>query len=103
MADEGMPTATVEFFGQACTLLDCGSVSVLSDPWFSGPAHLDSWLPVPQWSPDEIESMRVRLDRATHIYISHNHQDHFDPEFLHTLSPKIIIVGRFRKRKDVGV
>jgi UDP-MurNAc hydroxylase len=92
---------TIEFLGQACTALRCHrtGIEIVSDPWFSGSAHLDSWHPFPEWTTEELERLRNRIDGATHIYISHEHEDHFDPQFLRTLSRKTILVGNFQNER----
>ena len=90
-----MDLVTVEFLSQACTALRAGDIEIASDPWFLKTAHLNSWIPYPSWDVRELENFRSRIDRATHIYISHDHEDHFDPAFLETLSPKTILVGAF--------
>src|SRR5579862_6861648 len=89
----GAATLTLTFFGQACTSIKCHQtgVEIVSDPWFSGSAHLNSWHSYPSWSPEELGKIRDRIDQATHIYISHNHYDHFDPPFLRTLKRKKIL------------
>src|SRR5512135_3503755 len=100
-----MDLMTVEFLSQACTALRAGDIEIVSDPWFFGTAHLDSWIPYPSWDARELEELRSRIDRATHIYISHDHEDHFDPALLETLSRKTILVGAFRNeafRRHLG-
>src|SRR4051794_16991125 len=82
--------------GQASTLVSTGDVRVLSDPWFSGPAHQGGWRPFPCWDDAELRHWHGRADTATHVYLSHDHDDHFDPAFLATLAPKTILVGQFR-------
>ena len=91
-----MDLVTVEFLSQACTALRAGDIEIVSDPWFFSTAHLNSWIPYPSWDARELESFRSRIDRATHIYVSHDHEDHFDPAFLETLGRKTILVGAFR-------
>jgi UDP-MurNAc hydroxylase len=92
---------TIEFLGQACTSLRCHrtGIEIVSDPWFSGPAHLNSWHAFPEWTPEEMERLRDRIDGATHIYLSHEHADHFDPQFLRTLNRKTILVGDFQNER----
>jgi len=89
----------MEFLGQACVALRSGDVEVVSDPWFSGRAHLDSWRAYPETKGPALEAMRKRIDRSTHIYISHEHADHFDPVFLRSLSRKTLVVSEFRNRR----
>ena len=91
-----MDLVTVEFLSQACMALRAGDIEIVSDPWFLRTAHLNSWIPYPSWDARELENFRSRIDRATHIYLSHDHEDHFDPAFLETLSRKTILVGAFR-------
>ena len=100
-----MSCLSVEFLGQACALLELGDIKLVTDPWFSGAAHLDSWIPFPLWNAQELEAIRTRVNQATHIYISHDHEDHFDPAFLETLDRKTILVGDFRNdefRRHLG-
>lgn len=89
---------TLTFFGQACSSIKCDrtGIEIVSDPWFMGPAHLNSWHSYPHWNAQEIEAIRARIDQATHIYLSHDHADHFDPQLLRSLSRKTILVGNFR-------
>jgi len=90
---------SIEFLTQACASVRTGSVDVVSDPWFSGPTHLGSWRSYPELTAAELEEVRARIDRATHIYISHDHSDHFDPRFLAGLSRKTLLVGDFRNAR----
>ncbi len=70
---------TIEFLGHAGFLVDCGSATVLCDPWFSPfGAYAGSWYPFPSNSQIDLEA----LERATHLYISHWHEDHLDEWFL---------------------
>ena len=94
-----MDGLTIEYFGQACIMVRSGNVRVLSDPWFSGPSHLNGWIPFPPWSVEERAAWRARADEATHVYVSHAHEDHFDPAFLRSLAPKQILVGEFRNQR----
>jgi UDP-MurNAc hydroxylase len=89
----------LDYLGQACTLVSAGSAALLSDPWFSGPSHMNGWIPYPAWTQDEIDEIRLVADRATHVFISHDHEDHFDPAFLATLSPKVILLGDFANQR----
>lgn len=90
-----MQTTTVDFFGQACTSIRSSGIDIVSDPWFSDRAHLRAWVPFPTWSTEQLRAIHQRIDAATHIYLSHHHEDHFDPEFLRSLSRKTILVGNF--------
>jgi len=89
----------IEMLGQACMAIRTGEHEVVTDPWFSGPSHLGSWRAYPELDPPAVDRMRARIDQATHVYISHDHSDHFDPAFLATLSPKILVVSDFRNAR----
>lgn len=86
----------VEILGQASTLAHApGGVRLLTDPWFSGPAHLAAWYPVPHLRGAALERMRAQAGTATHLYVSHAHEDHFDLPFLRTLPRMTLLVGAF--------
>lgn len=85
--------------GQACMAIRTGTHEIVTDPWFSGPSHLGSWRPYPELDTAAVERMRGRIDRCTHVYLSHDHADHFDPAFLATLSPKVLVVSDFRNAR----
>ena len=63
--------------GQAGLFVETKLGSVLCDPWFN-PAYFASWFPFP--SNEAID--REALANPTFLYVSHQHLDHFDPEFL---------------------
>jgi UDP-MurNAc hydroxylase len=85
--------------GQAATFIRMGGATVLTDPWFSGRAHLGSWQPYPDWTGRQRARLRARCDGADFVYVSHAHEDHFDPEFLFALRPKTILVGDFASQR----
>lgn len=93
---------TLTFLGQACVLICRGEVRLLCDPWFSGRAHLSGWIPFPDPTPDERARLASLAETATHIYLSHAHEDHFDPVFLRRLTRKTLIVGAFRNHRFLG-
>ena len=63
--------------GQAGLFVETKHGSVLCDPWFN-PAYFASWFPFP--SNEAID--RSTLANPTFLYVSHQHHDHFDPDFL---------------------
>ncbi|MGH2503910.1 MAG: Rieske 2Fe-2S domain-containing protein [Ktedonobacterales bacterium] len=63
--------------GQAGLFVETKHGSVLCDPWFN-PAYFASWFPFP--SNEAID--RSTLANPTFLYVSHQHHDHVDPEFL---------------------
>lgn len=89
----------IEYLGQACIMVRVGEVRLLCDPWFAGAAHLDGWIPFPAPSAERLAELVALADDATHIYISHAHEDHFDPQLLAKLSRKQLIVGDFKSTR----
>lgn len=56
-------------------------ISLLSDPWFSGLAFNKGWALLYENDPIDIKNL---VSELTHIYISHEHPDHFSIEFFRT-------------------
>ena len=67
----------ITFLGQAGLYIETKHGSILCDPWFN-PAYFASWFPFP--SNEEVDLAKIA--RPTYLYISHQHYDHFDPQFL---------------------
>lgn len=87
MQVESSPTK-VSFLGHAGLFIEHKEVKILCDPWMSASGgFLSSWHQYPR--NDHIDLSILR--NATHLYVSHKHQDHFDSEFLDSL-PKDISV-----------
>jgi UDP-MurNAc hydroxylase len=63
--------------GHAGLLLETAAGAVLCDPWTS-PAFFGSWFPFP----DNADLDWDAIGGADHLYVSHLHRDHFDPELL---------------------
>ena len=73
MASHGL---TLQFVTHACVLLEAGPIRLLCDPWLSGPAFADGWRLL-------VEPAETIVDlRPTHIWLSHEHPDHFSPRDL---------------------
>src|SRR6266581_3867492 len=79
----------ITYFGHACLLFEWGKTRLLCDPWTSerGAFHA-AWFQFPETT--EI-AKGVPRD-PTHLYLSHEHQDHFDPTFLKGLSKETEIL-----------
>lgn len=72
------------FVNHACCKLLAGDIGLLFDPWIDGPAFNDGWdllVPTPL-SLDDI------MRGVTHIWLSHEHPDHFSPSFLARIAPR---------------
>jgi UDP-MurNAc hydroxylase len=63
--------------GQAGLFVETKQGSVLCDPWFN-PAYYASWFPFPSNEHLDLQA----LANPTFLYVSHQHHDHFDPQFL---------------------
>ena len=62
----------------SCVIRD-DEVAILSDPWFFGGAFNDGWSLLYQNSEDDILAI---IKDITHIWISHEHPDHFSVPFF---------------------
>jgi UDP-MurNAc hydroxylase len=74
----------VTFYGYNCFVLKGRNVAVVSDPWLTKQgAFFGSWF---QWPINHhlIDTLKDDLSdiKKTVLYISHEHQDHFDKETL---------------------
>jgi UDP-MurNAc hydroxylase len=79
----------VTFLGQAGIFVEYKDLAILCDPWLSKTGgFLASWHQFPKNESIEWKSLR----KATHLYVSHRHQDHFDREFLRTLPNDIEVL-----------
>jgi UDP-MurNAc hydroxylase len=67
----------ITFLGHVGLFVETEHGSVLCDPWFN-PAYFGSWFVFPRNDGLEPE----RFARPDHLYISHLHRDHFDPDWL---------------------
>lgn len=65
------------YLGHAGFFIETAEGSILCDPWFN-PAYFGSWWPYPA----NTHISQDRISHPTYLYISHLHQDHFDPLFL---------------------
>lgn len=69
----------IEFVNHASVLMTHGDIALLSDPWYAGPAFHKGWRLLVETPEDDIEAL---LNRVTHIWISHEHPDHFSIGFF---------------------
>ena len=86
-----MKSPTIEFVNHASVIISYEDVSILSDPWFSGTAFHDGWRLMYELQDNEITDI---LKKITHVYISHEHPDHFRPAFLANKNIKNILIDR---------
>ena len=69
----------IEFINHASVILYGRKISLLSDPWYNGSAFHDGWNLIYENSDKDILSI---LKKITHIWISHEHPDHFSILFF---------------------
>jgi UDP-MurNAc hydroxylase len=90
------------YLGHAGFCVETEEVLVLMDPWLSPTGAFDSaWFQFPK-NHHLADSVRERLRQSTKqrfVYISHEHHDHFDPEFLRSLSNEQItyVIAHFQR------
>jgi hypothetical protein len=74
----------ITLINHACVKLSLGGVTILCDPWLSGPAFNQGW--------DLLIETPMTLDAVmqgvTHIWVSHEHPDHFVPKFFADIAPR---------------
>lgn len=70
---------TIEFINHASVLISTDKIGILSDPWFSGDAFNKGWNLIYENSQEEIFAV---LKKTTHIWLSHEHPDHFSIQFF---------------------
>ena len=63
-------------------LVSHGDISLLSDPWYQGDAFHKGWNLIHELSDEEVLKL---LTKVTHIWISHEHPDHFSIMFFKNL------------------
>ena len=76
----------IEFINHASVLISNENISVLSDPWYQGDAFHKGWNLLHELDDIDIDNL---LDRTTHIWISHEHPDHFSIMFFKKFENKI--------------
>jgi UDP-MurNAc hydroxylase len=78
----------ITYLGHAGFIVETNDVLVIMDPWLSPTGAFDSsWFQMPRnhhLAPLVYEKLRDP-QRSIYLYISHEHQDHFDVEFLNSL------------------
>ena len=86
-----MKSPTIEFVNHASVIISYNQTSILSDPWYSGTSFHEGWRLIHETEEDEIINI---LKKITHIYISHEHPDHFRPSLFTTEKIKNILLSR---------
>tara|TARA_A100001011_G_scaffold192219_1_gene200852 strand:+ start:931 stop:2268 length:1338 start_codon:yes stop_codon:yes gene_type:complete len=92
--------SSIKFINHASVIITSGNTSLLTDPWYYGDAFHKGWNLIVEQSKDDIANM---LNGITHIWISHEHPDHFSVKFFLDFKETIIkksIKIIFQKTKD---
>lgn len=77
---------SIQFINHASVIIKGDHVAVLSDPWYQGDAFHKGWNLLCETSDDQIVDV---LNKVTHIWISHEHPDHFSIPFFKKFSNQI--------------
>lgn len=70
-------TLTVTNYGAACCVIEGNGLRILCDPWFTDGIYLGAW-EREHYLADPITT----IGSVDYIWISHLHEDHYDPVFL---------------------
>ncbi|MDC1274774.1 MBL fold metallo-hydrolase [Planktomarina temperata] len=91
------------FVNHASVQVSYKNVSILTDPWYSGRVFNEGWNLIVETTDEEATKV---LTSTTHIWISHEHPDHFSVKFFKTFKNEIIdkkIKILFQKTEDKRV
>ncbi len=98
-----MNSTEITFVNHASIIIKNRNTAVLSDPWYYGDAFHKGWNLLTEQSKDSINKI---LEKITHIWISHEHPDHFSIRFFLDFKEVLIDKGieiLFQKTKDKRV
>ena len=86
-----MKSSTIEFVNHASVIISYDEISILSDPWYKGTVFNNGWKLI-----HELEDTKIYdvIKKITHIYISHEHPDHFSPTFFLDPNVKDILIKK---------
>ena len=99
-----MKNTEIQFINHASVLISNKAICLLSDPWYKGEAFNNGWKLIYENSNEEIYSMLK--NKVTHIWLSHEHPDHFSIPFFKEFKSIIIknkIKILFQATKDKRV
>jgi UDP-MurNAc hydroxylase len=77
---------SIQFINHASVIIKGDNISVLSDPWYQGDSFHKGWNLLCEISD---EHQLEALNKTTHIWISHEHPDHFSIQFFKKFSYQI--------------
>jgi UDP-MurNAc hydroxylase len=91
----------ITLINHACVKIAIGNATVLCDPWLDGPVFNFGWDLLIK-TPMDAQTLMADV---THIWLSHEHPDHFSPKFFNEIaakfSPKIPVL--FQETRDKRV
>ncbi len=70
---------SIQFVNHASVIISGDDISVLSDPWYEGDAFNRGWDLLYRVKDNAVKKV---LDKTSHIWISHEHPDHFSVLFF---------------------
>lgn len=85
----------LEYVAHSCFRVQCGSTSLLFDPWLNGPAYFKQWYlwPLPSRKAEEAD--------ADVVLISHGHEDHLHTESLRAIDKRAHVFFPFQWRAGI--
>ena len=92
----------ITYLGHAGFCVETSRVTVVMDPWLSSTGAFDcSWFQLPRnhYLASPVEQKLADSGKERFLYISHEHKDHFDIDYLRSLACRdfTIVVPRFRR------
>jgi UDP-MurNAc hydroxylase len=90
------------FLGHAGFAVETAGALVVMDPWLSERGAFDSgWMQFPRnhHLAPRVRALLEDSPKERFLYVSHEHKDHFDPEFLTTVARRdfTVVLPRFRR------
>ncbi|MFP2908681.1 Rieske 2Fe-2S domain-containing protein [Pyxidicoccus sp. 3LFB2] len=92
----------ITFLGHAGFVVETAGAIVVMDPWLTSRGAFDSaWMQLPRnhHLAPRVRELLETPGKERYLYISHEHKDHFDPEFLATVQRRdfTVLVPRFHR------
>ena len=90
------------FWGHNCFSISNNKTTLIIDPWFSNSgAFYSSWFQYPKNHKFQNNVIKLLAEsRNSFIFLSHEHQDHYDKKFLSYVSKNVSIIIPNYKDKD---